>query len=139
MHRVCGDRPLLQYAITPFNRYRQSEAIQQIFNLQSSIFNSGLSGLGSLARFGNEKQEIRKPDFRPGIQTYFLAIKVRRFQARPEICRPAAKKVLQLFIFNQDALFEEDRSKIVDQQIEKLHNDMTPLTYGIFSITLAGD
>jgi hypothetical protein len=26
---------------------RQSEAIQQIFNLQSSIFNSGLSGLGS--------------------------------------------------------------------------------------------
>jgi len=27
---------------------RQSEAIPQIFNLQSSIFNSGLSGLGRL-------------------------------------------------------------------------------------------
>jgi hypothetical protein len=27
---------------------RQSEAIQQIFNLQSSIFNSGLPGLGAI-------------------------------------------------------------------------------------------
>jgi len=33
------------YAIARLNK-RQSEAIQQIFNLQSSIFNSGLSGLG---------------------------------------------------------------------------------------------
>ena len=33
------------YGIARLNK-RQSEAIQQIFNLHSSIFNSGLSGLG---------------------------------------------------------------------------------------------
>ena len=35
----------MKYAITRLNK-RQSEAIQQIFNLQSPIFNSGLPGLG---------------------------------------------------------------------------------------------
>jgi hypothetical protein len=38
----------MTYAIARLNK-RQSEAILQIFNLQLSIFNSGLSGLGICA------------------------------------------------------------------------------------------